>query len=358
MRHALNRNLCISQPNLVGVASRISAKKVISELRARVDQLETALRQNGLQQHVQQAGEACQNILSLYDSRPAPRDTSDRDSSGVSPIAKPAPPTDAADVPEAPTATAATAATTAGSPPRPSATGETQTQTQTQRRHPAPSTPDTTATANYSGSQSGPSPSSHSLFDLVADNRGGRTDGDPQIISAHRNSFSSSGKGYSPSFANDFVSKSTRDFFKSTGVGAATAPSPASNAGAGHDGTDAESIEEMLSARMGTLRLAEDGQMRYYGPTSNLHVQTGGSHFLSQSKIRQVATEGAGVLRGLGLDRDVALSMELHLAKLYFTWEDPNVHAVDEEIYFQEKQRWTDGNRTTNYYSETLNNAM
>lgn len=312
--------------------------------------METALRQNGLQQHIQQAGEDCQQILSLYDSRPAPRDANDKDSSGASPITKPAPPTDAADAPEAPIATIP------GSPLRASATGETQ--TQTQRRHPAPSTPDTIATANHSGSQSGPSPSSHSLFELVADNRGGKTDDDPQIISAHRNSVSSSGKGYSPSFANDFVSKSTRDFFQSTGVGAAAAPSPTSNAGAGHDGSEAESIEDMLSARMGTLRLAEDGQMRYYGPTSNLHVQTGGSHFLSQSKIRQVATEGAGVLRGLGLDRDVPLSMELHLAKLYFTWEDPNVHAVDEEIYFQEKQRWTDGNRRTNYYSETLNNAM
>lgn len=114
----------------------------------------------------------------------------------------------------------------------------------------------------------------------------------------------------------------------------------------------------MLSARMGSLRIAEDGQMRYYGPTSNLHVQTGGSHFLSQSRIRQVAIEGAGVLRRLGLDRAVPFDMELHLARLYFAWEDPNVHAVDEEIYFEEKQKWADGSRASNYYSETLNNAM
>jgi hypothetical protein len=48
----------------------------------------------------------------------------------------------------------------------------------------------------------------------------------------------------------------------------------------------------------------------------------------------------------------------MHLAHLYFSWEDPAIHVVDEEIFFLEKQKWIAGNENTPYYSETLNNAM
>lgn len=123
--------------------------------------------------------------------------------------------------------------------------------------------------------------------------------------------------------------------------------------------TDSEdSIADLLAARAGSLRVAEDGQIRYYGPTSNLHIQSNGYQSLSQSMIRQVATEGNGVLQCLGLDRPVPLDLQTHLAKLYFTWEDPAIHVIDEDVFFEEKEQWLRDNRSTPYYSETLNNAM
>lgn len=119
-----------------------------------------------------------------------------------------------------------------------------------------------------------------------------------------------------------------------------------------------DSIENLLAARMGSLRIAEDGQLRYYGPTSNLHVQANGCHSLGQSMIRDVSSEGADVLRRLGLDHVVPLEVEAHLAKLYFTWEDPAIHVVDEDVFFQEKHQWATSDYRSPYYSETLNNAM
>ncbi|KAM5352840.1 hypothetical protein ACJ41O_005562 [Fusarium nematophilum] len=116
-------------------------------------------------------------------------------------------------------------------------------------------------------------------------------------------------------------------------------------------------IEGILSARMGSLRIAEDGQLRYYGPTSNLNVQNNGVQSLSRSMIRDVASEGKGVLQKLGLDHPVSASLEMHLAKLYFAWEDPAIHVVDEESFFQEKGRCLEGTSSP-YYSETLNNAI
>ncbi|KAF4998800.1 hypothetical protein FDECE_11702 [Fusarium decemcellulare] len=117
-------------------------------------------------------------------------------------------------------------------------------------------------------------------------------------------------------------------------------------------------ITGILSARMGALRLVEDGQLRYYGPTSNLHVHSDGLRSLSSPSFRSVTTEGTGVLRRLGLDQEVPLALETHLAKLYFAWEDPAIHVVDEEIFFVEKRRCLLQDTSSPYYSETLNNAI
>lgn len=122
--------------------------------------------------------------------------------------------------------------------------------------------------------------------------------------------------------------------------------------------TDPDNITSSLSTRMGSLQIAEDGQLRYYGPTSNLHLYHAGLHSLSRSTIRHVATEGAQVLARAGLDHPVPLDVERHLAELYFAWEDPAIHVVDEEVFFLEKQKWKSGHTNTPYYSETLNNAM
>lgn len=123
-------------------------------------------------------------------------------------------------------------------------------------------------------------------------------------------------------------------------------------------GNDDDDISSLLAARMGSLRLAEDGQLRYYGPTSNLHVHQDGFQSLSRSTIRHVATEGRVVLERLGLDLQVPLALELHLTKLYFTWADPAIHVVDEETFFLEKEKWISKGESSPYYSETLNNAM
>ncbi|CRK22965.1 hypothetical protein BN1708_013565 [Verticillium longisporum] len=125
------------------------------------------------------------------------------------------------------------------------------------------------------------------------------------------------------------------------------------------DTTDTEGdITDILAARVRALRIAEDGQLRYYGPTSNLHVHPNGFQSLSRSTIRHVETEGQGVLRRLGLDREVSGQVQMHLAKLYFAWEDPIIHVVDEDVFFEEKNNTILHGKSSPYYSETLNNAI
>lgn len=134
-------------------------------------------------------------------------------------------------------------------------------------------------------------------------------------------------------------------------------PEPDLNSVPGSPETDSD-ITDILAARVGALRIAEDGELRYYGPTSNLHVQPNGSQSLSQATIRHVEAEGSGVLRRLGLDREVLLATEMHLARLYFSWEDPAIHVLDEDTFFVEKENTLFRGNKSPYYSETLNNAM
>lgn len=122
--------------------------------------------------------------------------------------------------------------------------------------------------------------------------------------------------------------------------------------------TQDEDIMDQLSARMGSFQIAEDGQLRYFGATSNLHILHNGIFFLSRSPARAMRTEGNNVLLRDGLAHRVSVDTERHLAELYFKWEDPAIHVVDEEMYYLEQAKWRSGEDGSPFYSETLKNAM
>lgn len=121
---------------------------------------------------------------------------------------------------------------------------------------------------------------------------------------------------------------------------------------------DNDEIMDQLSARMGAFQIAEDGQLRYFGATSNLHILHNGLSSLSRPVNRSVRIEGEEVLSRAGLDHTVDRELQRQLEDLYFQWEDPAIHVVDEEMYFLAQNRYYSGEDGTPFYSETLKNAM
>lgn len=116
---------------------------------------------------------------------------------------------------------------------------------------------------------------------------------------------------------------------------------------------------DQLSARMGSFKIAEDGQLRYFGATSNLHILHNGASSMFRAPIRSVQRDGKLALQRAGLGQDVPAAFEQHLEKLYFAWEDPAIHVVDEEMYHREKARYEENEDTsTSFFSESLKNAM
>jgi hypothetical protein len=126
------------------------------------------------------------------------------------------------------------------------------------------------------------------------------------------------------------------------------------------DNGDNESVEELvdlLSDRMGSLQIGADGQIRYYGPTSNFSL-------LDMSSTdplhihRSVRNDGQEYLDRLDVGAEVPPELEEHLVNLYFTWQDASFHIVDREVYEAGKLKWHQDMLDTPYYSEALRNAM
>lgn len=115
---------------------------------------------------------------------------------------------------------------------------------------------------------------------------------------------------------------------------------------------------DQLSGRIGSLQIAEDGQLRFYGATSNLHILHNGPLSLSRSNFRSPAEQGADLLTGAGVGHFVDEGIEDHLLKLYFTWEEPSIHVVDESVFWRERIDSRIAGHFSSLYSEVLTNAM
>lgn len=119
-----------------------------------------------------------------------------------------------------------------------------------------------------------------------------------------------------------------------------------------------DEVIDQLSARMGAFKIAEDGQLRYFGATSNLHIVHNGVSSLARPPGQSMRIEGEKALSRAGVDQIFSPEVERYLEELYFKWEDPAIHVVDEEMYFLEKDKYNTGVDGSPFYSETLKNAM
>jgi hypothetical protein len=117
-------------------------------------------------------------------------------------------------------------------------------------------------------------------------------------------------------------------------------------------------FEEQLCERMGSLQMAEDGQLRFYGATSNLNILHTGPLSIKNSRSRRVNGTWQEILNTAGVGQFVSPELEDHLLKLYFCWEDPSIHIVDEKLYYRERVKWRKGDCSSTTYSEVLTNAM
>lgn len=137
-----------------------------------------------------------------------------------------------------------------------------------------------------------------------------------------------------------------------------------SDLGLGNDGSvrsDEEECDDMvqqISDRMGSLQLSEDGELRYFGATSNLTLLDDSTHGHQWNDPDTLRARGQALLDAAGLGRQVDNQLQEHLINLYFSWQDPSFHVVDRDFYERERRRYQAGRDDSTFYSEALTNAM
>lgn len=139
---------------------------------------------------------------------------------------------------------------------------------------------------------------------------------------------------------------------------------PDSSSGSGtdmHPSTDDEGSDDVIneiSGRMGSLQVSNDGELRYFGATSNLILRDDIAHFDPWAQSGVAPNRGQSSLESAGVGKTVNASLEDHLINLYFTWQDPTFHVVDRDMYRQAREKHRVNPGHSSYLSETLTNAM
>ncbi|RDW93348.1 transcription factor domain-containing protein [Aspergillus mulundensis] len=118
-------------------------------------------------------------------------------------------------------------------------------------------------------------------------------------------------------------------------------------------------VIEQISHRIGTLKIAGDGHLRFFGATSNLNlVDVSATQQRQRPDARTVRHDGQDILNHLRVGQSVDQALEDHLLELYFTWQNTSTYVVDKEMYYTARQKWREEFDDTPFYSEVLTNAM
>ena len=125
------------------------------------------------------------------------------------------------------------------------------------------------------------------------------------------------------------------------------------------DEEDHKEVTGQISDRIGTLLGTSKGNWRFYGATSNLHLSK--DRPVLQLEPRSLSQQQARIsaqLEFLQLNHTFDADLTRHLTKLYFTWQNPSLHVVDQDAFAQAQDlRVRKGEKST-FYTEFLANAM
>lgn len=132
-------------------------------------------------------------------------------------------------------------------------------------------------------------------------------------------------------------------------------PANQSSGSGDEDEVDQEVVGE-IAARFGSLHVAPDGKLRYFGTPTNVHLFNSGKG--PYSSPRSIEVDGAQLLRNAELERDIPPDIEQHLLELYFAWHNACNPVVSEDLFWTLHQQRGQSKDNSGYYSDVLTNAM
>ncbi|CAM1509660.1 Fc.00g033990.m01.CDS01 [Cosmosporella sp. VM-42] len=122
-----------------------------------------------------------------------------------------------------------------------------------------------------------------------------------------------------------------------------------------------DDLTNQVSDRMGSLHLSEDGELRYYGATSNLTLLDNTAMPLDHRReieAENAQKRGQAMVDAAGVGQTINPALVQHLTSLYFAWQDPSFHVVDKDMYQKQQSQSNRESKNTTFYSETLMNTI
>ena len=145
-------------------------------------------------------------------------------------------------------------------------------------------------------------------------------------------------------------------FDRLSSMPAQTQEDPAAQTELDDTGIDSDDeVTDRFSCRLGRLQLTHDGQLRYFGSTSNLTLLDA---LVDATPPITVQKDVSELLENAKLDREADETLERHLLELFFTWQDPSMHVVDAGAFWSCRAQSKCEGVTTSYYSRALSDAM
>lgn len=125
------------------------------------------------------------------------------------------------------------------------------------------------------------------------------------------------------------------------------------------DDEDHKEVTGQISDRIGTLLDTAKGNWKFYGATSNLHLSKDRQALqLEPKNTLQQQGRISAQLEFLELDHPFDARLTEHLIKLYFTWQNPSLHIVDQATFERAQDLRIRAGEKTTFYTELLVNAM
>ena len=131
--------------------------------------------------------------------------------------------------------------------------------------------------------------------------------------------------------------------------------------GNGESSNDDEADQELvgqIAARFGSLHVAPDGKLRYFGTPTNLHLFSSNKYNAQISNPRSMKVDGARLLRNADLEQNIDTEVESHLIELYFSWHNSCHPVIDKSMYWNMRKQSNNSFENNGCYSEVLTNAM
>ena len=89
-----------------------------------------------------------------------------------------------------------------------------------------------------------------------------------------------------------------------------------------------------LAARLGSLCVANDGRLRYYGTASNVHFLTSSSlNRGSVFDVQEMQKNASVALENAHLDQDIPTALRDHFIELFFQWHNPAHTTIDRPLF-------------------------